>query len=128
MHQEKIYRRYVGEFLATLVLYAVVLTASIFLADRLPKGPAQTAIVLTPMIPVLLMIIVVIRQLRRMDEYQRQQAFENIAVAAGVTAGWTFTYGFLEGVGYPRLSMFYVWGIMWAVWGILAVARCALGR
>ena len=43
-----------------------------------------------------------------------------MAIAAAVTAGWTFTYGFLENAGYPRLSMFIVWPVMGAVWGLLA--------
>ncbi len=128
MYQETINRRYVGEMLATMVLYIVVLSGSLHIAERLPKGAMQTAVVVTPMIPVLLTILVVIRHIRRVDEYVRQQTFENIAIAAVVTAGWTFTYGFLEGVGYPRLSMFWVWGVMGAVWAIAAIARSVLRR
>ncbi len=127
-HQTKIARRYIVEMLAIMALYSVTLLGSIHFAERLPKGALQTTVVLSPMIPVLLTILVVVRHLRRVDEYCRQQTLECLAIAAAVTAGWTFGYGFLEGIGYPRLSMFCVWGVMGAVWAIVAMARCALGR
>jgi hypothetical protein len=58
-----------------------------------------------------------------MDEFQRLRALESIAVAAAVTAGLTFTYGFLEGLGFPRLSMFWVWGITGITWGLHSCLR-----
>ncbi len=54
--------------------------------------------------------------------------WENVAIAAVITAGWTFTYGFLEGVGYPRLSMFSVWEVMGTIMGLLAMGRAIAGR
>ena len=80
------------------------------------------------MLPTLLMIAVVVRQIRRSDEYMRLQALENIAIAAGVTAGWTFTYGFLENAGFPLLSMFNVMPVMFFVWAVLAIVRSLVGR
>jgi hypothetical protein len=62
------------------------------------------------------MIWAVARQVRRMDEYQRSVMLETIAVAFAITGGVTFTYGFLENAGYPRLSMFTVWGVMGVSW------------
>ena len=43
-----------------------------------------------------------------MDEYQRATYLETFAIGAAVTAGVTFTFGFLENAGFPRLSMFTV--------------------
>jgi hypothetical protein len=48
---------------------------------------------------------------------------ENLAVAAAVTAGASLTYGFLENAGFPKLSMFVVWPVMGAVWGVSACFR-----
>ena len=39
-----------------------------------------------------------------------------------------FTYGVLENAGYPRLSMFWVWGIMGFTWGAHACLRCLWSR
>ena len=48
---------------------------------------------------------------------------ENLSFAG--TAVLTFSYGFLEGLGYPRLSMFSVWPIMAVLWivGLLLARR-----
>ena len=127
-HQTKIARRYIIEMVAIMALYSATLVGSLHFVERLQKGALQTAIVLSPMIPVLLTILVVIRHIRRVDEYCRQQTLESLAIAAAVTAGWTFGYGFLEGIGYPRLSMFWVWGVMGAVWAMVGVARVVAGR
>ena len=36
----------------------------------------------------------------------------------------TFSYGFLEGLGYPKLSMFTVWPILAVLWVVgLVLAR-----
>jgi hypothetical protein len=105
-----------------LVLYAVVLVAALTLGRDMAAGPAQTALYVSPMIPFMLAVWAVVRQIRRSDEFIRKTTLERIAIAAAVTAGWTFTYGFLENAGYPRLSMFTVWPVMGAVWGVLAVA------
>jgi hypothetical protein len=127
-HEHKIYLRYFIELLGGFALYAIVLVFSIDVGRRMPAGIGRTLIEVSPMIPFLLVVLVIVRGLRRLDEYQRLQALENIAIAAGVTAGWTFTYGFLENAGFPLLSMFNVWPVMGAVWGIIAIARTVAGR
>jgi hypothetical protein len=126
--ERKLLFRYLGEMVAVFVLYAVVLVISIEIANRLHKGPVQTTVVLTPMVPFLIMLAVIVRHVRRLDEYVRLQMLENIVVVAGVTAGLTFTYGFLEGVGFPRLSMFRVWEVMCTTMVIVAIGRTLLRR
>ena len=127
-HQAKITRRYIMEMFAIMALYLVTLVGSLHFIERLQKGALQTALVLSPMIPVLLTILVIVRHIRRVDEYCRQQTLESLSIAAAVTAGWTFGYGFLEGIGYPRLSMFCVWGVMGFVWAVVALGRSLVGR
>ena len=84
-------------------------------------GPLQTALFVAPMLPFLLAVWAIVRQIRRSDEFIRKVTLEHVAIAAAVTAGWTFTYGFLENARYPRLSMFTVWPVMGAMWGVLAI-------
>ena len=126
--ERKLLFRYLGEMVGVFFLYAAVLIGSIEIAERLHKGPLQTAVVLTPMIPFLIMLAVIVRHVRRLDEYVRLQMLENIVVVAGVTAGLTLTYGFLEGVGFPRLSMFRVWEVMCATMVVVAAGRVLLRR
>jgi len=70
----------------------------------------------------------VVRQIRRIDEYVRQTMLENLAIAAGVTAGLSFTYGFLETAGFPKLTMFAVWPVMGAAWFLMTGLRCWTDR
>ena len=114
--------KYYRELGGSLVLYAAVLVAALSFGKGMAPGPAQTALYVSPMIPFMLAVWAVVRQIRRSDEFIRKTTLEHVAIAAAITAGWTFTYGFLENAGYPRLSMFTVWPVMGAAWGLLAIA------
>lgn len=119
------YRREIG--LAGL-LYAAVLFGSIWLGKGMADGPARTLVLLAPAIPVVLCVWAIVRHFGRMDEFVRLRSLESIAIAAAVTAGLSFTYGFLEGAGFPRLSMFWVWGIMGGTWALVSWGRCLVSR
>jgi hypothetical protein len=113
--------QYYKELMGALLLYAIVLSAALTLGQRMSPGVAQTALYVSPMLPFLLAVWAIVRQIHRSDEFIRKTTLEHLAIAAAVTAGWTFTYGFLENAGYPRLSMFTVWPVMGAVLGVLAI-------
>lgn len=116
---------YVKEMLSMLAIYAVALVGSIELLQHSDFGPAlQAAIALTPMLACFAAAWVILREIRRMDELQRRIQFEALGFAFAVTALATFSYGFLEGLGWPRLSMFAVWPLMGGLWAVgLAMAR-----
>ena len=76
----------------------------------------RIALLASPVLAILLVIRAVVRQIRRSDEFIRKTTAEHLAIAATATAGITFTYGFLELAGFPRLSMFFVWPLMAAAW------------
>jgi hypothetical protein len=68
----------------------------------------------------------VLRQLRRLDEPALRVQLEALGFAFFGTVLLSFGYGFLEGLGWPRLSMFAVWPVMavlWVVGGWLAGRR-----
>ena len=111
------------EMWGALLLYAAVLVIALAVGKTLQPGAAQTALYVSPMIPFFFAVWAVVRRIRRSDEFIRKTTLEHIAVAAAVTAGWTFTYGFLENAGFPRLSMFTVWPVMGAAWALLAIAE-----
>jgi hypothetical protein len=69
-----------------------------------------------------------VRHFGRIDEYRRMRLLENISIAAGITAGVTFTYGFLETAGLPHLSMFTVWVVLCGSVGLVQCGRKVLGR
>lgn len=123
--KNRIYRNELG---GALLGYGVVLAGSLWLGAQLPPGVLRTAVYVSPMLPFLLGVWAVARHYRRCDEYLRKTTLELVAISAAVTAGWTFTYGFLENAGYPRLSMFTVWPAMGAVWAVLAIVLALRGR
>jgi len=121
-------RKYQKELFGAMVLYLAALFGSNYLGKSMDPGPARTALLLTPIIPVLLVIWAIARQFGRMDEFVRLRTLESFAIAGAVTAGVTVTYGFLEGAGFPKLSMFWVWPVMGFVWGVVACGRCLVSK
>jgi hypothetical protein len=122
-HEWRIQLRYMIEMLAAFLFYAVVLVISIDVGRPMRAGLERALIEVSPMVPVLVVIAVIARHFRRLDEYCRLRALESMAISFAVTAGWTFTYGFLENSGFPRLSMFTVWEVMGPVWALVAIFR-----
>jgi hypothetical protein len=123
---ERAARRYVLEFAAAMAAYAMVLAVSVLLLRGSAADGAiwRTPVALAPMLPAVAVLVAVVRQLGRIDELQRRIQFEALAFAFGGTALVTFSYGFLENVGYPHLTWFAVWPVMATLWLVgLAVAR-----
>ena len=118
-------RQYVKEMITTMVVYGVMLVGSIELLTHVDVArPWRDLIALSPMLPATATAWVILRELRRMDELQRRIQLEALGFSFAGTAILTFSYGFLEGLGYPRLSMFTVWPILGVLWAIgVALAR-----
>lgn len=121
--------RYLWEFGNAMVAYVVVMVASITLLVTVDAGPILRSLIsLLPIIPGLTICWVVVRQLRRVDELQRKIQFEAMGLAFAATAITSFSYGFLENVGFPKLSMFAVWPLMagfWIIGHIISTRRYA---
>ena len=115
--------RYFAELSGALLLYVLVLVVSLRLVPDANPGAVRIALAVMPALPLMLMIWVIARHFRRIDEYLQRVSLESIAIAAAVVAGLSLTYGFLENAGFPRLSMFVVWPLMGATWGVLALVR-----
>ena len=110
---------YMAEMGGSLAAYGLILVVSIHLLDDGGGGRAwRTAISLSPMLPAGLACWSLVRHLRRMDELQRKLQVEALGLAFAGTALLTFAYGFLENVGYPKLSMFAVWPVMAGLWAL----------
>ena len=121
MKEREATSKYMVELFSAMGLYMAVLFASITVAKEMEPGTARTLLLLTPMVPVLLAVWAIARQFGRMDEFVRLRSLEGMAVAFGVTAGLSLTYGFLESAGFPKISMFWVWPVMGASWGLYAM-------
>jgi hypothetical protein len=111
-------RRYTREFIITMSVYVVTIIGSALAVNRMGDSPWRIPVTLIPMIPVVLLLIVFQRYLNAIDELQKQIQLYAIGFAAAATSLITFTYGFLENVGFPHISPFYVFPMMVLFWGI----------
>ena len=127
-HQQRIHRAYLIELGGSLAVYMALLFAAIHFGRPMPEGAARSLVMVSPMIGFVLMLWTIGRHFGRIDEYLRMRLLENIAIAAGITAGVTFTYGFLETAGLPRLSMFTVWVVLCGSVGVVQLVRKTLNR
>ncbi|NHZ99609.1 hypothetical protein [Massilia sp. CCM 8734] len=123
MHEKIIGQRYLRELFGAIGVYWLLLTLSIVFGKNLPNGPARTLILAIPVIGVALAVWAIVRQMRRVDEFVRMVTLQNIAMAAAITASLTFSYGFLELAGFPRVSMFVVWPLMAVSWLLIVLVR-----
>jgi len=123
-HQDKMKRYYI-EMGSAMALYAFMLSGAVALYPAVSNPAMKVTLAICPALPFALALWAMIRHLGRVDEYLRRRLTENVAISAMVTAFWTFTYGFLEGVGFPRISMFWVWGAMGASWLIVGLIQKA---
>lgn len=128
MHEKRVARAYYVELMTALVVYTVLLSAAIRYGRPMADGWLRTLVLVTPMIGFVMMIRTIVRHVARIDEYQRIRLLENIAVAAAITLAGTFTYGFLETAGFPKVSMFWVWMAMGASTGAVTIIRKVLDR
>ena len=110
---------YYKELGGSLALYGVLLVPSIYLISRNLVAPMwRIPVALLPMIGAFAAAWAIFRHLQRCDEMQRKIQFDIISVSFLGTALVTFGYGFLENVGFPKLSMFAVWPVMGTLWGV----------
>ena len=126
-HERRVGKAYLRELGISFAVYAILLAASILYGRPMAEGMPRTVVLLSPMLGFCLMLWAIARHLDRVDEYLRRYLLESFALAAALTAGLTFSYGFLETAGYPRLSMFAVWVVL-CVATVLVCAVRALRR
>ena len=114
-------KRFPMEFAVILLVYVLcVVVSSVYMSSR-PDGVAKIVLALLPVIPMIAMAVSIIRRLNAMDEMGRKIQLEALAVAFVCTALTTFSYGFLETAGFPRMSAFMVWPIMGGVWCVATI-------
>jgi hypothetical protein len=128
MHEKRVARAYRIDLWTAIAVYVVLLLASIRYGRPMDDGVLRTVVLLAPMIGFGLMIRAIARHVARLDEYLRLRLLESLALAFAITAAVTFSYGFLETAGYPKLSMFSVWMVMCASWGVANVVLVLRAR
>ena len=128
MHEKRIAKIYFRELFASLALYTILLLAAIRFGRPMDPGVLRTVVLLSPMVGFGAAIWAIARQIGRVDEYVRMRLLENVSLGAAITAALTFSYGFLETAGYPKLSMFTVWCVLCLSVVVVQVVRKLSGK
>ena|ERR1041385_261961 len=82
------------------------------------KLPCRYWLVLLPLLPLLYMVNIIIRNVSELDEMWRKIVTEAMAFS-GLATGFTcFTYLFLRDMGAPEFRAEWAFYIMWAYYGI----------
>ena len=115
----EVQKRYFKEFGISMGFYVVLLIASISVISNveLPKA-VQVVIALIPVIPTIFVVIAVMRALRDSDELQQRIQLQAVTFSAIVTGLITFSYGFLENIGFPHFPSLFIFPLMIALCGI----------
>ena len=112
-------RLYLKEFGAAMTAYVIFVIVSTTLINISPSSAWwRIPLALAPVIPAVFAMIAYMRFIGRIDELQRRIQFEGLAFGFGGAGILTFSYGFLENVGFPHISWLFVFPLMIALWGI----------
>jgi hypothetical protein len=114
----KAHRAWVIEIWSAMLAYVLVVFVSVALIQRNPQAPWRYALAVAPVVPVFLALLALVRFLGRMDELQRRIQLEAIGFGFAATSMLTFTYGFLEDVGFPKLSYIWILPLMVMLWAL----------
>lgn len=119
MNKKQVMRRYLREFLATMFLYVVTLITSVTLLKNFDFARGwQIVISLTPTLPIVFVIASILRLQRDSDEMQQRVNLLATTFSAVLTGFLTFSYGFLENIGFPKMPTFAVFPVLFVLWGI----------
>jgi hypothetical protein len=102
-------KKYLRATIISFTLYGLILfSVNIYINSIGPEGWLPVLLVFAPMLPILYFARSIIIFSRSWDELQRQIAFEATVAALFIVGLGTFSYGFLEGVGFPQLETIWI--------------------
>jgi hypothetical protein len=111
-------RIYVIECAASMALYIAATWARPWLIAHAANHALVTAAMALPALPVWLLFIAVWRYYLHIDEYQKHQFLQSLAISFGLGSCALVTYNLLIDAGLPRLGLSSAWPMLAIVWGI----------
>jgi len=119
MNPKQAMQRYLKEFFFAMFLYALFLIVSITLLKNYEFSRVwQIVISITPVLPIIFVMIALMRLLKDSDELQQRVNLLATTFSAVLTGLLTFSYGLLENIGFPKMPTFAVFPMLFVLWGI----------
>ena len=109
-------KRYLFEYVIALALCMASAGFCIPLARGATVDANRLLWMAVPTGAILLMAYVVLRHFLRIDEFLRRVMMESFAVAGAFACLWTLVYALFELAGFPKISIWWVWGSMILIW------------
>lgn len=111
-------KQYYIEFLTCMIMYTIAVFFSVWYVINHEGSAWRAWVALLPILPAILATIAVIRALKKMDELQQKIQLISFAISFAIVGLSTFTYGFLENVGFPSIPLIWIFPFMIVTWGI----------
>jgi hypothetical protein len=111
-------------------VYAALLVVSISALSSEPAlaDPVRALVALMPVPAAAFIVLLAIGEFLASDELEQRKQLVGLALAFLGTLLVTFSWGFLEGVGFERLTGFVTFGMLMAFYGVgLLIARRRYG-
>ena len=113
-------KKYRREFLGAMLIYVIVLFATRYALQSMAlKGLALGAVAVLPALPALFATFIFMRHYATMDEMYKRVHLEAFASGALFIGLATFSLGFLEDAGLPRISLIWILPALIACWGLV---------
>lgn len=116
-------RAYIRRFVPAMVLYAVALTASMWLNRNFTlEGPTLYAVSILPAVPLLAVIAIIMIYVRdEADEYLRQRTVSAMTIGTSILLAVLTVWGFLEiGAAAPHFPTYLAFPIWCGAFGIVS--------
>jgi hypothetical protein len=114
-------RIYVIECAATMALYIGATWARPWLIAHAPNHALVIAAIALPALPVWLLFVAVWRYYLHIDEYQKHQFLQSLAISFGLGCCALVTYNLLIDAGLPPLGFSWAWPILGVGWLVASI-------
>lgn len=116
-------RNYVIEVAVVSLLYVGAAAARHWMIAQAPTHELKIAAALVPAIPVWMLLGVVWRYYRAIDELERHNLLVNLAIGFGIGSCLIVSYSFLTDAGLSQLDITWAWPTLAVSWGLTTGIR-----
>ena len=102
-----------------IVASSIDIAAEWILTHRALTSPVRVAVACTPIPGNVALVVLVVRAIRKLDEFKKRVHFEAVVIAFLSTGVLVFIYGFLQQADVlPPFNGFLIWAFMLVTYGI----------
>jgi hypothetical protein len=109
---------YIVELIADQALYVLLALARPWLMAHAPDHETKLLAAASPSVAIWLMLLVVYRYYRRIDEFEKQKFLETIAISFGIGSCLLVTYSFLTDAGLAWIAITWAWPTLAVSWAL----------